>query len=237
MIGAGGGVGASTLAAVLAWAAGGVLIDLDPVGGGIDVLLGIETTPGARWSGLHLAGGRLEPSLLAGGLPRWRRTRVLAADRSPPPEAIGPVCAAAAEVGVVVLDVPRLPCPVREAALDVADLVLLLGRCTVPSLAGVRAVLGSLGADGATGTAVGAVGVVLRRGEVPLDEARAGLAAPPVAVLPASCRVALATRPPPRPLATAAAGILDGLAGKGGDGPGDGFGDGFRDDVDEQVGA
>src|SRR6185312_17116098 len=85
VIGGNGGVGASTFAAVLAWAAvSGVLVDLDPVGGGVDVLLGIERAPGARWSGLRLDGGRLAPEVLTAGLPRWAGVPVLAADRSPP---------------------------------------------------------------------------------------------------------------------------------------------------------
>ena len=60
VVGGSGGVGASTFAAALATAAApATLIDLDPVSGGIDVLLGIEDVPGARWSGLRLEGGRL----------------------------------------------------------------------------------------------------------------------------------------------------------------------------------
>ena len=65
VVGGCGGAGASTFACVLAataatgWPA--VLVDLDPVAGGIDVLLGIEAVPGARWSGLRLGGGRLDP--------------------------------------------------------------------------------------------------------------------------------------------------------------------------------
>lgn len=203
MVGAAGGVGASTFAAALAWVAGGLLVDLDPVCGGIDVLLGIEHVPGARWSGLRLGGGTLDPALLIGGLPRWRGVRVLAADRSPPPDAVAPVCAAGASVGAVVADVPRVPCAVRDAAVAVADVVLVLARCTVTSLAAARAVAATLDAP--------AVGLVLRRGEVPLAEVRDALTVPVVATLPASCGVRLASRPPPVRLARAAAGLLDGI--------------------------
>ena len=81
VIGGSGGVGASSFASVLAAAAvPSVLIDLDLAGGGADVLLGIEAVPGARWSGLQLDGGRLDPALLADGLPRWRDVAVLAAE-------------------------------------------------------------------------------------------------------------------------------------------------------------
>src|SRR5690349_916184 len=59
VVGGSGGVGASSFAAVLAATAGrSLLVDLDVAGGGLDVVLGIEAEAGARWSGLHLAGGR-----------------------------------------------------------------------------------------------------------------------------------------------------------------------------------
>src|SRR5579875_2141374 len=84
VLGGSGGVGASTFAAALATAAGrAVLVDCDPLGGGIDVLLGVEAVPGARWSGLRVNGGRLDPHALDEGLPRWRDVRVLAADAPP----------------------------------------------------------------------------------------------------------------------------------------------------------
>src|SRR3954469_13289994 len=102
--GGSGGVGASTFAAVLAMVARpAVLVDLDPVGGGADVLLGIEAHPGARWSGVRLDGGRLEPTLLADGLPRWRDVAVLAADSGEPsPGAALQVVDAARRLGTVV---------------------------------------------------------------------------------------------------------------------------------------
>ena len=68
VVGGSGGVGASTFAAVLAAVtARAMLVDIDVVGGGIDVLLGIEDVPGARWSGLRVGGGRLDPGSLADG--------------------------------------------------------------------------------------------------------------------------------------------------------------------------
>ncbi|MGH8862840.1 MAG: septum site-determining protein Ssd, partial [Jatrophihabitantaceae bacterium] len=92
VIGGSGGVGASTFASVVASVAGrAVLIDLDTVGGGIDVLLGMEETAGARWSGLRVGGGYLDPALLADGLPRWRDVAVLAADEPPDPAAVAQV--------------------------------------------------------------------------------------------------------------------------------------------------
>lgn len=204
VLGAGGGVGASTFAAALAWVARGFLIDLDAVGGGIDVRLGIEHLPGARWSGLRLGGGWLDPAQLAAGLPAWRGVRVLAADGAPAASTVAPVCAAAADLGTSVLDVPRVPCELRDAAIDAADVVLVLARCTVAGLASARALLGTLDAS--------VTGVVVRRGEVPLAEVRTALGAPVVGTLAASSRVALASRPPPAGLARVASGLLDAIA-------------------------
>ncbi|GAA2074655.1 septum site-determining protein Ssd [Actinomadura alba] len=69
-----GGAGASTFAAVLALAGMSrglrtLLIDGDPLGGGLDLVLGQERAPGARWpefAGLH---GRLSGSVLRESLP------------------------------------------------------------------------------------------------------------------------------------------------------------------------
>lgn len=86
VVGAAGGVGASTLAALLAarWAGGGrpvTLVDLDARAGGIEVLLGIEETDGARWPDLAGVRGPVGPAELHGLLPRWGPVEVLGADR------------------------------------------------------------------------------------------------------------------------------------------------------------
>lgn len=72
VVGGCGGVGASTLAAGLALAASrrgrpSALVDLDPMGGGLDLLLGAESTPGWRWP--RLAGARGEVSDIRDVLP------------------------------------------------------------------------------------------------------------------------------------------------------------------------
>ncbi len=87
VVGATGGVGATTFAALLArdrTRAGQVtLVDLGG-GAGVDVLLGIERAPGARWPALAGLRGTLEPDALDGLLPRWGRVEVLSADRCGP---------------------------------------------------------------------------------------------------------------------------------------------------------
>jgi hypothetical protein len=205
VLGGSGGVGASTFAAALATSAGhAVLIDCDPVGGGIDVLLGIEAAPGARWSGLYVDGGRLDPQLLDEGLPRWRDVPVLAADVAPAADAVAQVVTAAAGLGVVVLDLPREPGPLRSAALDRCRLCVVLASSRVAALAAARATM-------PTGTAVG---VVLRRGPrpeaIPSIDAVRMLGAPLLGALPA-LDGSDAGPEIPRAVLRVAAGVLDGL--------------------------
>src|SRR5699024_8361927 len=74
VVGASGGVGASTLAASIArivCAAQGaaLLIDAIPVSGGIDLLLGLEAAPGARWPDISLGTGAIDATDVAAALP------------------------------------------------------------------------------------------------------------------------------------------------------------------------
>jgi MinD-like ATPase involved in chromosome partitioning or flagellar assembly len=208
VVGGSGGVGASTFAAVLAAVAGdAVLVDLEPMGGGIDVLLGMENAPGARWSGLRLGGGRLDPALLADGLPRWGDVAVLAADAAPPsPSAVTELVAAAAELGVVVVDLPRGASPERCAALACCGLVVVLAAGDVAALAAARAVLTTL--------AGARTGALVRRGPIAAERA-AGLAGAPLLgeLPPLTARREGRLDPARLPRATAriAAGVLDGV--------------------------
>ncbi len=115
VVGARGGIGASSLAASLArrLAAGSsrrgrrarrgdragsggrrgprdavsvALADLDGAGGGLDVLLGLEAVDGLRWPDLHGARGEVSGAELTALLPRWSGVTVLSADRVRPGE-------------------------------------------------------------------------------------------------------------------------------------------------------
>ena len=90
-----GGAGASVFASALAMAGTrsnrrSWLIDLDPSGGGADLLFGLEADQGLRWPDLHHAGGRLSPEALRDALPGVAGVSVLSCDRldsgDPPPE-------------------------------------------------------------------------------------------------------------------------------------------------------
>ena len=207
VVGGSGGVGTSSFAAVLAAVAGGaLLVDLDVAGGGIDVTLGIESTPGARWSGLRLAGGRLEPGALVGGLPRWGSVPVLAADVADlDPDAVLQVLAVARTTGPVVLDLPRRDCPERAAALLHCALVVVLARADVDGLVAAHALT-----DGLPELPRG---VVCRRGEVAsADAARLG-GVPLLGELPAldGSRMVLNPHRLPSAPSRVAAGVLRGL--------------------------
>ncbi len=208
VVGGSGGVGASTFAAVLAAVTGqAMLVDLDVVGGGVDVLLGIEDVPGARWSGLRVGGGRLDPRLLADGLPRWGPIPVLAADTAPDSaDAVAQVLAAAASLGPVVIDLGRGPSTQRDAAVTQCVLVVLVAVAQVRGLIAARAV--------AAGLSGAPTGLVLRRGSVDPDQAAPMTATALIGVVPAlaaSRDRVLDARRPPRALARTAAGVLDGV--------------------------
>lgn len=74
VVGASGGVGTSTLAAAIARKAcsgngGALLIDAVPVSGGLDLLMGVESAPGARWPDVSLGTGAIDAADLTGALP------------------------------------------------------------------------------------------------------------------------------------------------------------------------
>ena len=128
VVGAAGGVGASTLAALLAarWAADGrpvALVDLDARSGGIEVLLGIEGADGARWPDLAGMRGPVGAAELHGVLPRWGAVEVLGTDRRAAPldaAAVGAVWSALLESGrTVVADLPARALG-REGLADLA---------------------------------------------------------------------------------------------------------------------
>ncbi|MEJ5945412.1 septum site-determining protein Ssd [Pseudokineococcus basanitobsidens] len=142
--GACGGAGASVLAVALARAGtgsarGGVLLaDLDDLGGGADVLVGLEDAAGLRWADLAGVRGALRPDVLEGTLPRRWGVDVLApatgtevapaagGGRVPPPASEAVVDAARRSHGLVVLDLPRGLRGVEHLLALVGPLVLVV---------------------------------------------------------------------------------------------------------------
>ncbi len=89
-----------------------LLVDLDPWGGGIDLLLGGESAPGLRWPDLSLQGGRLTWSAVRDALPhaprRERAVGYAAQLTRLTPARLRPILEAGRRGGATVIcDVPR----------------------------------------------------------------------------------------------------------------------------------
>lgn len=156
-----GGGGSSVFSAALAACAGdALLVDLDPVGGGIDLLLGEESAPGLRWPELQLQSGRLSWVSLREVLPRRSGMSVLSGTRvfqEIDAGALASVVDAGRRGGAtVVCDVPRHLTSAALRALDSADLVVVVTSCDVRAIAATTATLGALRAVNP------AVGLVVR---------------------------------------------------------------------------
>jgi secretion/DNA translocation related CpaE-like protein len=136
VVGGCGGAGASTFAAGLGVAAAGLglgalVLDGDPLGGGLDLVLGGEAAPGVRWPDLVGTTGRVSASSLRDALPRVGALAVLSWDRSDlaaVPSAVMREVLAAARRGhdVVLVDLPRQLDAAAEEALLQADTTYLV---------------------------------------------------------------------------------------------------------------
>jgi secretion/DNA translocation related CpaE-like protein len=128
-----GGAGTSTVAAAVALAAapGVLLVDGDPWGGGLDLVLGAERADGLRWPDLSGLRGRVAGDALLAALPEVRGVHLLAAAREAPEvvavEALTTVVEAARSVGCpVVVDLARAGPLEGSAVLADADLAVLV---------------------------------------------------------------------------------------------------------------
>lgn len=140
IVSSGGGAGASSLAVTLAGLAAQdsrvLLVDLDPLAGGVDVLLGREAATGARWTDLADTRGRLSPQTLEQALPTWSGVTVLSWGRDGAPQVTPDVVASILDAGerafdVVVLDLPRSIDDVTDLALSRAQLTVLVTAACV----------------------------------------------------------------------------------------------------------
>jgi secretion/DNA translocation related CpaE-like protein len=154
VVGGVGGAGASVLAAGIAVAAAvrgrrTLLVDLDPLGGGVELLLGAEEVSGLRWSELARARGRLGGGMLREALPRLDGLSFLSWDRSEPglvPADASVAVAAGAVRGfdLVVLDLPRSLASVAPAWLRCIDLGLVILPANLRAVAAASRVVNSL---------------------------------------------------------------------------------------------
>lgn len=157
-----GGAGATTLAAAIAERAARdapcLAVDLDPWGGGLDRVLGLEAEEGLRWDGLHGVHGRVGAGALRDAVPRADGPGVLAwgppsgltvvdAQRSGPDATTVRTVLTAATRGhpLVVVDLPRsTSAGVLEAAAR-CDLLVVVGGRTVAAAAATHRVATVLG--------------------------------------------------------------------------------------------
>ncbi|MDG4821579.1 CpaE-like family protein [Asanoa sp. WMMD1127] len=136
VLGGRGGAGASVLAGALAVTAARdgrrtLLVDADPFGGGLDLILGWEGVDGLRWPGLAGAEGALDPLALVRSLPQRGDLVMVSFDRGEPLPLPAAAMAAVLDAGrrardVVVVDLPRRLDDAAVAALQGADLALLV---------------------------------------------------------------------------------------------------------------
>lgn len=153
-VGGCGGAGATTLAAAVAVTGSRrglrtMLIDGDPLGGGIDLALGNETGDGLRWPGLLNAAGRVSAAALRAALPVVDGLAVLSWDRSEvaalPPEAMRSVLGAAQRSSdLVVVDLPRRTDPAAEEAFVRSTCTMLVVPRDVRSCAAAARLVGPL---------------------------------------------------------------------------------------------
>ncbi|HEY3606834.1 MAG TPA: septum site-determining protein Ssd [Pseudonocardiaceae bacterium] len=231
VLGGRGGAGASVLAAAVALAALGsghsaLLVDGDPFGGGLDLVLGAEIDAGLRWPDLRMQGGRVPASALRSALPGRTngdaRLAVVSCDRDgpgPAPDAMAAVIEAGRRAGdTVVCDLPRHRCDVADAALDRADLAVLVVPAEVRACVAARRVADVIHERGVRLCA-------LVRGPapggLPAAEVARAVGAPLLAAVRAEPSLARALergslRPRARgPLATAAKAVLNALPAAG----------------------
>lgn len=149
-----GGAGATTLAAALATTAArqgisSLLIDADPLAGGIDLVLGCEGTAGLHWPQVASTHGRVSSTALRAALPKSGDLAVLSWDRSADMSVDSTTMTsilAAARRGseLVVVDVPRHGDEPTRAALMACDVIVVVTTADVRGAAAAARLLGVL---------------------------------------------------------------------------------------------
>lgn len=155
VLGGRGGSGATVLACALAVSAvrrglRTLLVDGDPLGGGIDLVFGAEQQAGLRWPDLGATRGRVPAAALAEALPQVQGLAVLSWDRgaSAPlaAEAVRAVLAAARRTHeLVVVDLPRTLDEAGREVLETATTALLVLPAEVRAAAAASRVAAGAG--------------------------------------------------------------------------------------------
>lgn len=154
VVGGRGGAGASVLAVALAVSAArlghpSLVVDADPLGGGLDLLLGAEGEAGLRWPELTEVSGRLSAVALRQALPSAYGVSILSHQRGracdPGPEAMLAVTRTGRRAGdVVVADLPRQLGAGASALAGAADAVFVVVPAEVRACAAAARVVDAL---------------------------------------------------------------------------------------------
>ena len=146
VIGGSGGAGATTFACALGQVAGrtgpSVVVDADPLGPGVDRVLGLDLVEGVRWDGIGHATGRLSARALRESLPRRAGVAALTWYAGPQPPSLQAfavrevISAARRGHDTVVVDLPRGHDPLVDEIVCRCDRLLVMVVPTVPGLAG-----------------------------------------------------------------------------------------------------
>ncbi len=190
-----GGAGATTFACALALTAAltetAVLVDLDPLGPGVDRVVGLDGGEGARWDVLTSSRGRLGSRSLRAALPRknglavltWSPGPTIDLDSASVREALS-----AAQRGndVVVVDLPRTVDDLTAEVVTRCDLLLVVTEASVAGVTAAAKVVSLL-----QGLTTG-VGLAVRsgRGALPAAHVAAALRVPLVVEVPVQRRLA-----------------------------------------------
>ena len=152
VMGGSGGAGATMLASALASEAArlapAVVVDCDPIGAGIERVLGSEEVAGIRWDAVGEVTGRLGGRALREALPTRDRLAVLGwgPDRTAleAPALREVVSAARRGFATTVLDLPRHPVDAVSELLPRLDALVLVSTLTVPGAASAGRVVASV---------------------------------------------------------------------------------------------
>jgi len=169
VIGGSGGAGATTFACALGQAAAAsgpaLVVDLDPLGPGVDRVLGLEEQSGVRWPDLAQTTGRLGSRALREALPRRGDLGALSWSGGPARRAVMPGPSAVREVLAaaerghqrVVLDLPRSDDGTE--LMSRCDEVVIVATPTITGIASAARLVDSLAE---LGVDTGRAGLVVR---------------------------------------------------------------------------
>ena len=143
VIGGSGGAGATVYATALAQTAAlagpTLIVDADPLGAGVDRVLGLDVRDGIRWDSMLRTTGRLSSRSLREALPERDGLSVLTWPTNRPSSlqafAMREVLSAGRRgFDTVVVDLPRHPDQVVDETLSRCDHVVLVATLTVPGV-------------------------------------------------------------------------------------------------------